>query len=446
MATVFFHGFDWDLTTSNGFGSAATSSMATNWASLIAGAPYVFHNRGFATSDRAMIPANNPASANALLFGPRSYAGVVSGNSYGILGTTITRCPLYNAGTVTTRATWATAQGNQLAFSRALINPALSGTEYWFSFELCPPVFPASSIGTAFTPSASWGSIFKWGDVELKFKNSVYVSGTATTSFHDLVFSVRNNGSEVATVTVANVNCNQAYSGTTAYMWVLLRVKLNSTTGAIECTIDGNTQSVSYTGQNTVVTTSAAAATAFYLGPIVADDGTTAYVGMVDGFMIDDAAFPTGLPVVRVINLLSDGTLVDTAAFGTSATTVVTAINSPTDARQMRMSSGTASALLNLTMPSTTGFSTTVAGFHGLGQLMANRYPLSARKLAIGVDLSGSEKLDVYSAATTLPFSSILTPPETTGASSVWQVFAKPAGGTFATTDLANVKLKLKAV
>jgi hypothetical protein len=362
------------------------------------------------------------------------------GKSASASGTT-----LYNAGTSVTRATAVTAQGHQLGIVRDRVLPsALSNDEYWFSFEVMMPELPNSSLTTAHTPTLDWQSIFRWGDVQIKFKESTYISGTSTTSVHDVVFAVMNNGVEVATITCPSVKCFLSL-GSTDSLWCLVHVKLHNSTGLIEASIAGNAQSVAYTGQNTVNTISNAAATAFYFSGVITDDGTSLRYGGLDNILVDDAEFPVGRPIVRLITLNADDTLTSAAAAGTSPTTVVNALSVYNDAKQLRFSSPTGSALMTNTMPSTAGLNSTVLGFQGIGIRAANRYPLSARKIAIGVSLSGVDSEDVYFKNQLLPFSSIITPPETGGDSYHWFVFEKGGGGKFATTDLANVKTYIKA-
>lgn len=448
MSVRLFHGFDFNFGTTNAFGQRSNSSWTTNQQHMLTGWPYLFHNKGLATLDQTIAPVCQSGSSTAGYHAlDRTHGGVSVGRAFFIRSYEgSNKNPAYGAATTVTRSTWATAQGQQFAIKRSLVDPSLvSDTELWFSFELYTPVFPASSLSSAFSPSADWGWIFKWGDVGLKFKSSTYVSGTATTSFHDLVFSVMNGASEVATVTVANVDCQQSLSATSPTLWVLFHAKLDSTTGLIECSINGNAQSVTYTGQNTVATTSNAAAEAIYFGPIVADDGTTAYCGGIDSFLIDDAAFPSGLPLCLLVPLASDGTLVDTAAAGTSPTTVVNALQTLGDAKHVRMTSINASALLNLTMPSLTLYLTDILGFTGMVNGLSNRYPTTSRKVGVGIDLSGDVVEDEYCQAKTLPFGSVVTPPETAITYSTWSVFEKSAGTKYTKTDAASVKAKLLA-
>jgi hypothetical protein len=448
MSVRLFHGFDFNYITANSFGSSGNSSWPTNILYLLTGYPYLFHNKGLATLDQSIGPPCQSGSSSAgFAYIDRTVGGASVGRYFNVKSNSGTvKNPAYGAATTVTRSTFATAQGHQWAIKRNLVKPTLANdTDLYFSFELFTPVFPASSISSAFSPSASWGWIFKWGDVGLKFKSSTYVSGTATTSFHDLVFSVMNGASEVATVTVANVDCQQTINATSPSLWVLFHAKLDASTGLIDCSINGNAQSVSYTGQNTVATTSNAAADAIYFGPIIADDGTTAYTGGFDSLLIDDAAFPSGLPLCLLVTMASDGTLVDTSAVGTSATTVTNALTTLADAKHVRMTSISATALLNLTMPTLTSYLTDLLGFTGQVTGLSNRYPATARKVGVGVDLSGSVVEDEYVKTKTLPFGSVITPPETSVTHMPFHVFEKSAGTKYTKTDAASVKLKLLA-
>lgn len=444
MAVKLFHGFDFSV--GDGHDSFGTSMSSTFNVSQVWNTGiyyftpnYLFHNAGVATLNVSTAPTNSPSGALSCFLNRTT-----DGLSYGAGGGNATAHGAYTGASTVTRATWATAQGHQLAVVRSRVLPsALSADEYWFSFDIIFNNLGTSSLGSTYLPSASWGAIFKWGDVEVKVKETTYISG----STHDIVFSVRNNGSEVATVTCPGIVAGSTWSSN-SLVPVLIHVKLHATLGEIEVAINGVTQSVAYENQNTVATTLEDDAVYFYFGPPVLDNGTNAYVGQVDNFLIDDAAWPSGRPRVRLLQLASDNTLTDAEAAGTSPTTVVAALASGSDATQLRLNSGTAKALLNTTAPSTTGFSSNLIGFYGIAARCANRYPGGTRKLQVGVELSGTESPGAnYIAQHTLPFSSISPPPETGGKTDYFEVFEKPsAGGVYTTTDLASIDIYAKTV
>lgn len=444
MSVKLFCGFDWAINTANAFGSSqliTNSAASVTWGNLVK-PPYLFHNKGVATLDQTIAPPNYPSGASGGCFGSGAPTSSTSfGCCYvcggGAGGTTV---GAYTGGTTTTRATWATAQGHQIGIVRSLVKPsALSANEYWFTFELQFQNLGTSSLASSYTPSNNWASVFRWGDVELRCKQTTFISGTT----HDIVFSVMNNGSEVATVTVPGVVCGSTFSSNT-WLFVSAHVKLHGSTGLIDFAISGNAQSVSYTGQNTVNTIAEASATEFYFSPPVLDNATNAYVGGLDHILIDDASWPTGRPCIEIVTLLADDTLTDAAAAGTSPTTVTNALSSSSDAKQLRFSTVSGKATMTNTMPSTSGMDSEVLGFQGVVIRMANRYALAARKVAVGVTLSSVDAEDNYAKALALPFSSINPPPETGGVISHFFIPEKGGGGKFALTDLASVKTYLK--
>ncbi len=292
---------------------------------------------------------------------------------------------------------------------------------------------PNSTLSTAYTPANAWAALFKWGDVEVYFKQTTYAAT------HTLVFSIRNNGSEVATHTTTS------YTGT--YLFVKLRVKLDATTGAIEMVVNGVGQSVAYTGQNTVATTSLASATAIYFGPPVADNGTTAYVGFIDNVYLDDAAWPAGRPSVLTFALLADDSLTSFSAVGTGATTVVNALSDQTDAKAARASTSSGVAILTQTPPTMTGYLTDVLGIELGAKRVTTRDPLAARRLEMGYSLSGTQTMGTKSKATPLPTGVAATPPESVANSThtVEQIFSKSGGGMMTATELATMKIVLKS-
>jgi hypothetical protein len=449
MSVKLFYGFDHQGDTSNAFAVFSNSSMTAAWAALTK-PRYLFHNNGVATLSQTVAPPAFPGgttsggigmAATNLLGGSNGGKQFWAGKAAGISSATS-----YTGATTVTRATAVTAKGFQIGIVRNRVLPSsLSANEYWFSFEVTMPQLPNSSLSSSHSPTLDWQSIFRWGDVQIKFKQTTYISGGSSDAIHDVVFAVMNNGVEVATITCPSVSCLQDGSTTTS-LWCLVHVKLHASTGLIEAAIAGNAQSASYTGQNTVQTIAEADATAIYFSGCITDDGTTMRYGGLDSILVDDAEFPVGRPIVRLVTLLADDTLTDAAAAGTSPTTVVNALSSPTDPRQLRFSSSTGRALMTNTMPSTAGLNSTVLGFQGAFSRASNRYPLTGRRMATGLSLSSVDAEDEYFKNEPLPFSSIITPPETTGLDGLWSVYEKGGGGKFATSDLASIKTYIRSV
>lgn len=441
MSVRLFEGFDFSTSTANAFGSTVGGDMMninTSAASAFAvfrRGPYLFHNKGVPTLGLFYPPNGQASTSVGSCFASRGTAGL----SYGQGGSSMTS-GAYTGATATTRAVYAAAQGFQLGIVRSLVLPALTDNEYWFSFEVKFPLLATSSL-SGFTPSEDWGAIFKWGDVALKAKETTFISGNT----HDVTFSVINNGAEIATIVVPNVVAGAGLAGNT-FILILARVKLHNTTGHIEFIMNGVPQSVAYTNQNTVQAIAEADATAIFLGPAVLDNGTTAYPGHMDNILIDDAEWPAGIPTVRLITLLSDNTLTDAAAAGTGVTTVANALTSMADAKQLRFSSSSGKAILDMTMPSTAGFLPDILGFYGYIYRIANRSPIQDIRLGVAIRLASVESDDPYVSSASLGFSSIVTPPETNGGTRRWEIFEKPsAGGKYQTSELGSITTVIKA-
>lgn len=441
MSVKLFCGFEFDTDSINNTGSAANITIPAAWA-LFQKPAYLFHNNGVGTLDQTVSPPHSSSGTGAgALFSNRSTSNRAYTPSSGSGWSTA-----YSAGSSVTRATWATAKGFQLAIKRSLVNPALTANEYWFSFELLVPHLTTSSLSSSYTPSATWGSIFKWGDVEIKAKETTFLSGSSSTISHSIVFSILNNGSEVTTLTIPQVIGGTSVSANT-WLLCLLRVKLHATTGAIEFIVNATPQAASYTNQNTVQTTAEASATEIYIGPIVLDNGTTAYNGGIDNIVIDDAQWISGRIVNAIISITGDSSLTDAAAAGTSVTTVANALSTSSDAKQLRFSSANGKATLTVTAPTTTGYNANILAYSGVVFLAANRYLQGPRKIACGIQLSGVDSVDEYTSAKVLPFSSIVTPPETSGVNLNWYVFEKPSGGgKYQTSEAASILPLLKVV
>lgn len=439
MSVRAFVGFDLSKNLPGG------SFPGTNWTNVSAAysglalPAYVAHGNYLSPWNPDGLPALNKDNQNFWFFTRNSSAGMSFG--HGANGGAMV-AP-YTAATTLTRAGWRTAKGHQMAVSRSRVIPALTNAELWFSMEIAFPSLGGSSIASGLSADA-YGAIWRWGDLSLYFKSTTWVSGTT----HHITFSVRNGASEIATVTVNSVATTNTHASA-PYLYVLIHAKLDASTGLIDVAINGNAQSASYTGQNTVATTAEAAATEIFFGPPVSDDGTNVYVGAVDNFLIDDAAWPAGVPTVRIISLPSDVSATGVAATGSGATTIAEALNtSSNDVKHARWSSITGTCLINTTMPSSTGMLADVLGFEIVEQRMVNRYPVANVKVRVGLDISSTETEDEYTQVAVIPFSSSLSNPETltASASPVAQIFEKTGGGgKYQTSDLANIDLKLTA-
>lgn len=442
MVKLFF-GFDHGVT-ANDFAAVGSVSPTTDWIAM-AKPECLFHANGLSTLSQIIGPCQGPGhtSSTGGIYLDRSTSGRAFWPGKG--GGT-TQSTLYTGATTTTRATWNTLKGAQVAFVRSMVRPsALSADEYWFQFMTIPPDMGTVSVSSASSPTVDHGYMFIWGDVRLKFKESTYISGSGSSSTHTLVFSVINNGVEVATITVPSVICGNAGLSSTRLV-CSVHVKLHATLGVIEMSINGQAQSVAYTNQNTVQTISEAAATAFYFAGMVTDDGTNARQGGLDNILVDDAAFPAGVVAVRIVTLLSDASLSGATAAGTSPTTVTNALSSTTDAKQLRFTSASGRAEFNLTMPDTTGFLTDVLGFQGSLCQAANRNPLKQERIAVGMELSSLDAEDDNTKNKYHQFSDALVPPVSGNENLFFFIPEKNGGGKFQTSDLASTTLYLRNV
>lgn len=437
-----FYGFDFATSTVGAFGNtalASTSVSAPNAWDLLVKPRWLYHNNGVATQDHTVRPPNSPNSATTSCFGQVG-ASSVSGTAYGCISGSAgidTPSGAYSGATAITRAGWESAKGHQVGVVRSLVEPALSADEYWFTFDLYSPYFITGTVTTAYMPTTDWKQIFKWGDVSLRCKESSYAAPN-----HTWVIAIYNGASEVATVTVGGLDLDQVI-GNTNRLHVRLHVKLHATTGLIDCTINGVAQSVAYTNQNTVATTLESAATVIYLGPMVADNGTNAHVGLIDNILVDTAEFPAGRPVVRLATLNADDTLVNAEAAGTTPTTVVNALSSATDAKQLRFTASNGTALLTVTWPSTSGFSSDILGVCGFLSRAATRSSSTNRSIGVRLQLSGTNRDTSRMSFTTLPYSTINPPPETAGLNLYWENNATSSSTKLTVSDLSSTKLLL---
>lgn len=435
MAVLFICGFDFDTTT-NAFGGIHTGNISrgSSWSSWRR--PHgIFQNKGVATRDGSL-------QLSDISFEPIFCARFGEGASYGATGNlTVT-----GATTGATRTSLITGQGFQLGVVREMISGLASSDEYWFSFEIQMGNLGVSSLSSSYEPSSSWpwSRAFRWGDVEIVFKESTYISGSGSTILHDVTFSIKNAGTEVATLTVPNVYCGTSINK--AYVWALVRVRLHATNGRITVTMNGAAQSVAYVNQNTVSVTAEGSATEMYFGPAMADNGTTMYNGNIDNIVISNDAWPTGRPTMRVVQLASDNTMVNCDAYGTGPTTVTNAITaSSTDAKQLRFTA-LGKAELNMTPPSTAGMESEILGFEIVMHGCVSRSSLHVTRLEAGFSLSSVESFTGDFRNMGLNFYTGNTVPTPTVSSTLTLTLSEQdGGGKFLITDLASMTFLIGA-
>lgn len=448
MSVKLFCGFDFSgITSGGGFASGGSndlgdsgSTAAQGWARFIK-PRYLFHNKGIPTLSNTFAPPSSATSSGVgSCFGTNPSGGLAYGH-----GLSFSSAGAYNVATSVTRATYASTQGFQLGIVRNMVLPALSNNEYWFYFVVVQNALQVG-LASSYEPSASWGAVFKWGDVEIKAKEFIIdpsTSGVGTRG--QFVFAVKNNGTQIATVAVPAVATGNSAFFTNTQMHCFLRVKLHSTTGLIDFRVNGIPQSASYVDQNTVSATAEAAADVIFIGPPSFDNGTIAYAGGIDNILIDDAAWPTGIPTVFTFIPSSDDTLTNALAAGTSPTTVANALIWRGDAKALRFNANTGKALLNNPSPSTIGYDVNVLAFYGLCSRLSNRNMFGTNRLEVAMSLSAVESASDYVKNESPPFSATITPPETDNmTSSCFEIFEKPGGaGKYQTSELSSIKTAL---
>lgn len=445
---VFFYGFDFanTMTVPSDTPTYLTGALtaAQTWAALVKPSS-MYHNKGLSTLDQSI---HHPNSASSSSRGSFASAGNATFNTQGMIwGPSSSASALdaggaYGAATSTTRATWATAQGHQLAFVRANMSPALTANEYWFSFDLYTPNNVSTSLDSSYEASTSWKQVFRWGDVSIHCKSLVYDGGTAR---HTMVFSVRNAGVEIATVTVPELDCDVVTNtvSPTSLIYCRLHVKLHATQGVIDFKANGIAQSVSYTNQNTVSSISNAAATEFYFGPPVLDNGTNAWVGGLDNILIDDAEFPLGRPVIRYFTAYTNPASSDAIA---NTGTIQNALSSFSDNAHVRFMSPTGYVTIGKAVLSPLNYTTPLLGIAGALIRCSNRNPQDGRHIKVSLELSSVESAPGYVyGSPSLPYSTIVTPPETNGVDRLFCVFTKADNTKYALTDYNSLLVKLKA-
>lgn len=314
------------------------------------------------------------------------------------------------------------------------------GSEIWVSADL---MVGSTAFGSTTTTTSGTNSTdkrtatFRWGDISVWVKSSTLVVTTWT-----IVFSIKNAGSEIATITVPNVVLG------VSWLFFKMNCKLHASTGYIVCTIDGVAMSAAYTGQNTVAVNALAdtgttdSPDHIFFGPPClsgAAGGTTS--GRIDNVYIDDASHPTGRPRGERVSLGASSTDTNCAAVGTGATTVTNALNDPVDAKAARFTGAAASTVMDLATYSTTGLESGLIGFNLYAKRPASRDPNVARFLSMGVDISGTPTMGTLAVAVTLPVSSVTVPPNTDYP--IHGLFEKIYNASITTSNLADVKIKL---
>lgn len=332
-----------------------------------------------------------------------------------------------------------TSVNTQKGYQCTMLRSAFSlGDEFWMSMDICHSL-SATSYTSAYSSTADHHQIFKFGDVSVRIKSATWNSGT---SLWDIVVSIHNVSTEVATVSYSQNSSNWSF--------FKIHVKLHASTGLIDVTIDGVAQSASYTGQNTVSTTAAASATGVAFGPPAMDNATNLLIGWMDNVYFDDAGFTSGRPTARRLPLASENSSSGWSAWGTSATTVHDALTSDVagtspNAKSAKGTGAGAEWVADVTAPTTSDLDNDVIGFQVSVSGLHNRNHADCRRLAVGISLSGTHNMGAITSAINPILLNHTTPPHTSGRiHSMEQIWEKPAAaGPYDKTDITNIKVRL---
>jgi len=387
----------------------------------------VFHYTGVATEDQTaacpLIPVNS--------FGFFRNVGDVDSSGFSrsahVYGGYTSS---YTGATSPTYSTYDSGKAFQLAVKRSTYG---IGSEIWCSFDWRFECLPNSSV-SGYEPTAEYKSVFRWGDVEIRCKSTTW-----TGSNHTVVFSIRNNGSEVTTLSVAGVT-----NSTRQFMRI--HVKLDATTGLIDCDCNGTAQAASYTNQNTVTTTSLASAPFIYFGPPIFDNNSnTAYPGSITNAYFSTSAWSSGRPISEYYpfgdtvgsGVINSGTMTGWLAEGTGAGTVANALGNSGDAKAARGYGAGAEALFPMPAIVTGNLSSSVLAIeiHCLG--VSNRDLVAAKRLSLGMSLSGVSTMGTSASAIALPTDVGVSPPATNYRHGLSEFFTNPAYTISDFTDLS---------
>lgn len=225
-----------------------------------------------------------------------------------------------------------------IAIPQALLKSP-TPTELWITLDVryTPTYLTTLDDPANLERSEARCQIFKWGDLSLRLR--AITNPQPGPDRGDVVFGLYNGASLLGTVTVPNVNSIVSTTLFPAH-WIYIKIhaKLDAVNGAFEVTCDGH--NASYTGINTVATTSAASATHLYFSPgwLGRMSTTTGPVfsGCIDNIYIDDAGFPTGRPTAVWLTISGDHPDNQWTAAGTGATTVANALSGSGDGKVAR--------------------------------------------------------------------------------------------------------------
>lgn len=208
-------------------------------------------------------------------------------------------------------------------------------TELWVTMDVRYPQVYVTTLNdpTNLERSEARFQIFKWGDLSLRLR--AIKNPQITPDRGDIEFGLYNGSVLLGTITVLNVNQTSSNPYTTPWHWnfVKIHAKLDTTSGSFEVSIDG--QNASFTGINTVATTSAVSASHLYFSPgslgRVSDTSGPITQGVMDNIYVNDSGFPVGRPAAVRTELVADHPDNQWTAVGAGATSCWEALRSQDD-------------------------------------------------------------------------------------------------------------------
>lgn len=264
-------------------------------------------------------------------------------------------------------------------------------------------------------PAASPSNkIFDWGNVSVRIDSLINIG-------------IYNNTTLVSTIVVPTLATAQWY-------FVKVHVKLDATTGLIEVEFGGNAMPAPYTNQNTVPTISLASATNVQILATINSTGSGAYSGRIDNIVFDDTAWPSGRPRVEGVSPSADNSLSGWVAVSPAATVT----GGLTGSGKAEGQSAGSYALLDMADNADGTLQDVILGINSFAMSAMNMNVGVAKKLAMGIQLSGTDNLGSGGAAGQTP----ATTPSATNLAS--ELFQKPsAGGNYTKTEFNSMLIKL---
>lgn len=300
--------------------------------------------------------------------------------------------------------------------------------EIWCCFEIALSSpgnqFLNLSIPSTWMQSSNRWQVFKFGDLSLRLKA---LTGNPSIGYYDVTFAAYNGSTHLGDTTVLGI-----YLLAGNQIHVRVHAKLASGSGGIfELLIGG--VSANYTGIDSTTTTAAADVDRVWFsgGGMQDPDSNNSYSGSISNILIDDAAWPTGRPVVAVITSgFTDNSLTNWAASGGG--TMSNAVLS-VDSNRARGTGNGARAILNIPAPTMTTWNANLLGYQLVPGLLSNLDNINLKRVKAGVRLGGVDRFGSQVQSITPPFSP--TQLENCGTDTVFY-----NGGTtdFTKADVAN--------